>query len=268
MNGPKRAPAVLAFVALLTGTALAQNFEGEFLFQWLDGLERSHREMKLLKEVAFIDQSGQRWQVPADEVTDGASIPPPLWSFAGSPFTGTYRRAAVIHDHYCRIGTLPAAKVHELFWEGMLADGTNWLDAQIKHAAVVMYDQLMSRFGEGCGIESRPLADVASSAQAQFDADMGVRITDEVMARLELYEAVPFSEIPLQRRISELIDFAHIERRATYQSLVRFGAVPIEANYDAVEQAIAFERPDREQLDILLNLARATLVAGGQQASW
>jgi hypothetical protein len=30
--------------------------------------------------------------------TDGASIPKPLWCFIGSPLTGRYVRAAIVHD--------------------------------------------------------------------------------------------------------------------------------------------------------------------------
>lgn len=35
---------------------------------------------------------------PAGMVTDGASIPRLFWRLVGSPWTGRYRRSAVIHD--------------------------------------------------------------------------------------------------------------------------------------------------------------------------
>jgi hypothetical protein len=35
---------------------------------------------------------------PEGMITDGASIPRLFWRLIGSPFTGKYRRAAIIHD--------------------------------------------------------------------------------------------------------------------------------------------------------------------------
>ena len=41
------------------------------------------------------------WRAPADSVVDGASIPRALWTVVGSPYTGDYRRASIVHDVAC-----------------------------------------------------------------------------------------------------------------------------------------------------------------------
>ena len=92
------------FVFLVPIHALSANFEGDFIFRWLETPDSRHREMELQSEVAFVDNKGKRWIVPTSSKVDGASIPSFLWTFAGSPFVGNYRRASVIHDHFCDVG--------------------------------------------------------------------------------------------------------------------------------------------------------------------
>jgi Protein of unknown function (DUF1353) len=76
-------------------------FSGEPEAVWLteDGTE--DRKMKLLREFFFVDPSSKKWLAPADSVVDGASIPRALWTVVGSPYTGDYRRASVVHDVAC-----------------------------------------------------------------------------------------------------------------------------------------------------------------------
>ena len=67
---------------------------GPLRTEWLaDG-----RLMRVLDRVTYTDAAGRVWPVPVGFVTDGASIPQALWSAVGSPFTGEYRIAAVLHD--------------------------------------------------------------------------------------------------------------------------------------------------------------------------
>ena len=76
-------------------------FSGEPESIWLteDGTE--DRSMKLLRVFTFHDPSEQLWSAPAGVVIDGASIPRALWTVVGSPYTGDYRRASVVHDVAC-----------------------------------------------------------------------------------------------------------------------------------------------------------------------
>jgi hypothetical protein len=75
------------------------NFSGQPELVWLT--ERgSDRNMRLIKPFWYKDWNRRRWDVKADAVIDGASIPRALWTLVGSPFTGDYRRASIVHDAY------------------------------------------------------------------------------------------------------------------------------------------------------------------------
>lgn len=58
------------------------------------------RNMQLLADFSFND-GAKIWHAAQGEVVDGASIPRALWSLVGSPYTGYYRRASIVHDIAC-----------------------------------------------------------------------------------------------------------------------------------------------------------------------
>ena len=92
--------------------------------------------MVLQEDFTYCDPSGQRWTSPSGATIDGASIPRPAWSPAGSPFVGDYRRASVIHDYYCITKDRPWQKVHRVFYDAMRASGVGIVQAKIFYAAV------------------------------------------------------------------------------------------------------------------------------------
>lgn len=59
------------------------------------------RQMRLADAFSFTDARGTTWMAPKDALVDGASIPRALWSVIGSPYTGDYRRASIVHDVAC-----------------------------------------------------------------------------------------------------------------------------------------------------------------------
>ncbi|WP_126148347.1 DUF1353 domain-containing protein [Synechococcus elongatus] len=81
-------------------TANHGSFSGEPLTRWLteDGPDR---KMRLEEEFSFTDPDGVKWLVPSGYEIDGATIPKALWSLVGSPYTGDYRRASIVHDKAC-----------------------------------------------------------------------------------------------------------------------------------------------------------------------
>lgn len=100
-------------------------WDGTIRTQWLsDG-----RTMRLLDDVSFTDCRGREWRAYSGDEVDGASIPRIFWRVAGSPFTGRYRRASVIHDVYCRNRVVASSEVHDVFFEIMVADGVSYLKA-------------------------------------------------------------------------------------------------------------------------------------------
>ena len=69
--------------------------------KWLNVPDKNDRDMELLAEFTFTDSKGVRWVAPKGSKINGASIPSSLWSTVGSPYTGGYRRASIVHDVAC-----------------------------------------------------------------------------------------------------------------------------------------------------------------------
>jgi hypothetical protein len=92
--------------------------------------------MELVDKFGFRDKTGLDWMVPEGTRVDGASIPQALWSIVGSPFTGKYRDASVIHDFYCDTRLRPWADVHRVFYEAMIVSGVSEVRAKVMYAAV------------------------------------------------------------------------------------------------------------------------------------
>lgn len=128
-NPTKTIASGIVVLLLISTSAIAQEFSGSFKFKWLDSPDSNHREMEVLEVVSFKSANGKKWHVPEKTIIDGASIPKILWSFVGSPFVGKYRRASVIHDHYCDNGTEQQSEVHLMFKEAMLTDGASSWEA-------------------------------------------------------------------------------------------------------------------------------------------
>lgn len=91
----------------------------------------SPREAILLEDIEVSDHI-----VKAGFKFDGASIPRAFWWLIGSPFTGKYRKAALLHD------ALYAAELYERevcdnkFDEVMEKDGVNWFKRNTMWLAV------------------------------------------------------------------------------------------------------------------------------------
>lgn len=75
-------------------------FSGQPLTRWLTE-DKPDRKMVLEEAFTFTDPMGTVWTVPAGYSIDGASIPKALWALIGSPYTGDYRRASIVHDKAC-----------------------------------------------------------------------------------------------------------------------------------------------------------------------
>ena len=76
-------------------------FSGEPQTQWLTESNLPDRKMRVLVDFSFTDPAGKKWVTPKDYIVDGASIPQALWTTVGSPYTGDYRRASIVHDKAC-----------------------------------------------------------------------------------------------------------------------------------------------------------------------
>jgi len=96
-------------------------FSGNPATEWLpDG-----RNMRLIGQLWYIDDDGVSWIATSGEVIDGASIPRIAWRLIGSPFSGKYRRASVLHDVYYVKRTRPRKEVDQMFLQAMRDDGVS-----------------------------------------------------------------------------------------------------------------------------------------------
>jgi hypothetical protein len=113
-------------------TKASGHYEGRFVAEFLD----DGRLVKLVEPFAYVDPFTMRWDVPSAWTVDGASIPQPLWSLVGSPFTGKYRNASVIHDYFCDTKQRPWGAVHRVFYDAMLTSKVGSFRAKLMYAAV------------------------------------------------------------------------------------------------------------------------------------
>jgi hypothetical protein len=101
------------------------SFSGEPRTLWLtEGGD--DRDMRVLEPFSYIDPSGTRWNAPVDSIIDGASIPRALWTLVGSPYTGDYRRASIVHDVACDLAGGNSAMrraADRMFYHGCRAGG-------------------------------------------------------------------------------------------------------------------------------------------------
>ncbi len=76
--------------------------------------------------------------VPAGFISDGASIPRIFWTIIGSPWSGKYGRAAVIHDYLYYKQIFTRKKSDLIFLEGMKVLGVSWWKRHLMYRAVRM----------------------------------------------------------------------------------------------------------------------------------
>ena len=111
------------------------SFSGNPKTEWLCGIGED-RNMCLLESFWYTDPHGRRWEAPQGSVTNGASIPRTLWSSVGSPFTGNYRRASIIHDIAIRTPGVDRGEADTMFYFACLAGGCMLLECKLLYAGV------------------------------------------------------------------------------------------------------------------------------------
>lgn len=92
---------------------------------------------RVARPLTYTAKNGRIVTIPEGFVTDGASIPKTLWSTIGSPYTGKYRRAAVLHDYmYHSPLDMDKDEADRLFLEAMLEDGVELVCARTIYEGV------------------------------------------------------------------------------------------------------------------------------------
>lgn len=96
------------------------------------------RNMKLLRDFSYTDPDDKVWLAPIDSVVNGASIPAPLWSTVGSPYTGDYRNASIVHDVACDLAQTADDReaADKMFYFACLAGGCSAAQARLFYLGV------------------------------------------------------------------------------------------------------------------------------------
>jgi hypothetical protein len=142
-------------------------FVGTVKTEWID----PDREMKLLEDFAYVDRTGVAWMAPAGSLIDGASIPRVLWTVVGSPFTGSYRNASVVHDVACTERVKPWQEVHRMFHDACRCGGSGEVQAKILFAAVYHFGPRWSVAGASVAVvRTKPVLDEFRALEAFISA--------------------------------------------------------------------------------------------------
>ena len=111
------------------------SFSGNPKTEWLSEAGED-RNMCLLETFCYTDPAGRRWEAPKGAITNGASIPRTLWSSLGSPYTGNYRRASIIHDIAIRTPFHSRVDADTMFYFACMAGGCMLIEAKLLYAGV------------------------------------------------------------------------------------------------------------------------------------
>ena len=138
-QNPTAGRLLLAFTAAcLCTVALSADqpgFSGKVVVELLDGIEFAHK-LRLLDDFAFTDAGGKVWLARRGGILDGESVPRELYSLGGLPYPPEYRKAAVVHDYFCRVRTEPWRQVHRTLFHASVAEGVSEIQAKTLYAAV------------------------------------------------------------------------------------------------------------------------------------
>ena len=181
-GGWQRAAACLALVALGCGERAREfgSFQGTVKTEWVE----ADREMRLLEDFVYVDAAGVEWRAPAGSLIDGASIPRVLWSAVGSPFTGEYRQASVVHDVACASRSRPWEDVHRMFYNACRAGGVGEQKAKIMYAAVHRFGPRWAPNGALLMfMRSKPIEEEFAALRAYVEAE------NPTLEEIELFEA-------------------------------------------------------------------------------
>jgi hypothetical protein len=245
----------IALSGFLGGSALGDGshpygyFPERPQLEWLD----DGRLMQLLRDFIYIDQSRTPWTAPKGAKTDGASIPPILWSFVGGPFEGQYRNAAIVHDTECDAKIHEWQAVHRMFYNASRAGGVGWAKASLMYAAVYA-------FGPHWKVVKPPPPMLVTPAQAQeyltrvlviLRRNFATReITFQTLEQLSYADAirqVPDADADLARVRSLLAERVRLSTGTARDRVFAEGLTKLDAALYYADQKQPDMAPDRKE---------------------
>jgi hypothetical protein len=176
MKMPPLLAAALTAALLGAGPAQAETNFGHYIGEFVARFAPDGRNVVLEQSLAFVDPVGKQWSAPVGTETDGASVPKLFWAMY-PPFTGNYRSAAVIHDHYCRTHERSWQETHKVFYYAMRASNVDENTAKVLFGAVYWFGP---RWGPGVSRAQRRTAHPASDMeQAKFVQSLQAWVVNE-----------------------------------------------------------------------------------------
>lgn len=189
-------------------------YVGSVQTEWDDDGEK----MKLISDYSYEDPNGMQWLAKKGQKIDGASIPRYLWSIVGSPYTGPYRNASVLHDIACIEKNRTWEVVHLAFYYAMRASGVNENRAKLMYAAVY-------HFGPRWPLKERVVLRGAYTNEVPIPATY--KSVSEVIlaapASKEWREVAPNTGTVLERKKDPITgrDMVLVEIPASYRTVTR-----------------------------------------------
>lgn len=176
-----------------------------------DQSDHSGKTWTVLSDLKFVNTDGKAWVTQKGDKTDGASIPWYLWTLIGSPFTGPYVRAALIHDHYCqeehRVRTWQ--ETHNMFYDAMIAGGVGSTQANIFYYGVYKFGPKWANLAPGvpCGrncVRKAPVGGAQNFESTQND-DAATKDIDTTAKLIEQRAAAgnPMTREEIQKRADD-----------------------------------------------------------------
>jgi hypothetical protein len=121
----------------LTEDPTAGEFSATPKLEFIDTPGGPNRQVRVIEDFTFTQAAdGTVWEAPSGSLVNGASIPRVLWTLVGSPFTGDYVYASIVHDVACDTRTRPWRATHYMFYQACLAGGTRPGRAKLMYLAV------------------------------------------------------------------------------------------------------------------------------------
>ena len=162
--------------------------------EWITNPVEPDRDMKLLRDFSYTDPQGKVWKAPAGSEINGASIPRPLWSTVGSPYTDDYRNASIVHD--VAVGVVNRKTADKMFYYACLAGGCSKPQARLLYLGVRIGSWGTEKKGFWEKLKSKNLL-YRLRSQPRMDEEIKIRDTFErVRVKLDaLKETDDFDKI-------------------------------------------------------------------------
>lgn len=169
------------------------SFSGNPKTEWLCD-EGEDSNMCMLETFWYTDPQGRRWEAPKGSITNGASIPRTLWSSVGSPFTGNYRRAAIVHDIAVKSSAVLRDEADSMFYFACMAGGCPLMEGKLLYAGVRIgsWSAVTREYAVGI-LTFAPLAPRLPGLQTPTELEVRARYTllaAELQATADNFDAI------------------------------------------------------------------------------